>query len=86
MRLIGLAAVLATLSIPVGAEAQTTPPSRPCEPVEAVTIDVVPLTYARAGELACTLSLVAAPSVRLVPYNPTHILIISGLRRRSSNS
>jgi type II secretory pathway component GspD/PulD (secretin) len=45
---------------------------------EAFTIKVVPLTYARAGEVAYTLSWVAPPSVRIVPYYPTNSLIISG--------
>jgi hypothetical protein len=39
---------------------------------------VVPLTYARAGEVAYALSWVAPPSVRIVPYYPTNSLIISG--------
>ncbi len=45
---------------------------------EAFTIKVVPLTYARAGEVAYTLSWVAPPSVRIVPYYPTNSLVISG--------
>jgi type II secretory pathway component GspD/PulD (secretin) len=45
---------------------------------EAMTVKVVPLTYARAGELAYTLSWVAPPGVRIVPYYPTNSLIISG--------
>ena len=45
---------------------------------EAFTIKVVPLTYAWAGEVASTLSWVAPPSVRIVPYYPTNSLIISG--------
>ena len=47
---------------------------------EAMTVKVVPLTYARADELACTLSWVAPPWVRIVPYYPTNSLIISGPR------
>jgi general secretion pathway protein D len=47
-------------------------------PFEAFTIKVVPLDYARAGELAYTLSWIAPPSVRVVPYYPTNSLIISG--------
>jgi hypothetical protein len=39
---------------------------------------VVPLTYARAGEVAYALSWVAPPSVRIVPYYPTNSVIISG--------
>jgi general secretion pathway protein D len=45
---------------------------------EAFTIKVIPLDYARAGELAYTLSWIAPPSVRVVPYYPTNSLIISG--------
>jgi general secretion pathway protein D len=45
---------------------------------EAVRIKVVPLTYARADELAYTLSMVAPPWVRIVPYYATNSLIISG--------
>lgn len=44
---------------------------------EGVRIEVVPLNYARAGELAYTLSRVA-PWLRIVPYYPTNSLIISG--------
>ena len=47
-------------------------------PTEAFTIRVVPLGYARAGEVAYTLSWVAPPWVRVVPYYPTNSLIISG--------
>src|SRR5262249_48866085 len=35
---------------------------------EVFTIKVVPLMYARAGEVAYALSWVAPPSVRIVPY------------------
>ena len=80
MQLFGLAVILTACAIPLVAEAQPTPPTGPCEPVEAVTIEVVPLTYARAGELAYTLSLVALPRVRIVPYYATNSLIISGPR------
>jgi len=45
---------------------------------EAVRITVVPLTYARADELAYTLSMVAPPWVRIVPFYATNSLIISG--------
>jgi type II secretory pathway component GspD/PulD (secretin) len=45
---------------------------------EAVRIKVVPLNYARDDELAYTLSMVAPPWVRIVPYNATNSLIISG--------
>ena len=44
----------------------------------AFTIKVVRLNYARAGEMAYTLSWVAPPSVRIVPHYPTNSLIISG--------
>lgn len=47
-------------------------------PPEAVTVKVVPLEYARAGEIAYALSWVAPPSVRIVPYYPTNSLLISG--------
>jgi Bacterial type II/III secretion system short domain len=61
------------------AEAQpASPPAEP-EPVEATTIRVVPLTYARAGELAHTLSLIF-PHLRVIPYRPTNSLIIAGPR------
>jgi type II secretory pathway component GspD/PulD (secretin) len=43
-------------------------------------IEVVPLTYARAAELAYALSLIAPPGVRIAPYNPTNSLIIRGPR------
>lgn len=45
---------------------------------EAARIEVVPLTYARADELAYILSMVAPPWVRIVPYYATNSLIISG--------
>jgi general secretion pathway protein D len=45
---------------------------------EAMTVKVVPLTYAGAGELAYTLSWITPPGVRVVPYYPTNSLIISG--------
>jgi general secretion pathway protein D len=47
-------------------------------PFDAFTIKVVPLDYARVGELAYTLAWIAAPSVRVIPYYPTNSLIISG--------
>jgi general secretion pathway protein D len=46
-------------------------------PVETI-IEVVPLQYARAEELADTLSWVAPDGVRIVPYAPTNSLLISG--------
>jgi len=42
------------------------------------TIEVVPLKYARAAEVAETLSWIAPLGVRVVPYYPTNSLIISG--------
>src|SRR5215470_10451615 len=42
------------------------------------TIEVVPLNYARADEVAYTLSWIAPPGVRIVPYPPTNSLLISG--------
>jgi len=42
------------------------------------TIEVVPLKYARADEVAETLSWIAPPGVRIVPYYPTNSLLISG--------
>lgn len=44
-------------------------------------VRVVPLTYANAGEVAWTLSRVAPPGVRVVPYPPTNSVVISGLAR-----
>jgi general secretion pathway protein D len=44
----------------------------------AVTVKVVPLEHALAGELANTLRWVAPPGVRIVPYHRTNSLIISG--------
>ena len=47
-------------------------------PPEETVIEVVPLQYARAEEVAYTLSWVAPYGVRIVPYSPTNSLIISG--------
>jgi len=44
----------------------------------ATILEVVPLKYARADEVADTLSWLAPPGVRIVPYYPTNSLIISG--------
>lgn len=41
-------------------------------------IEVVPLRYAKAEEVAYTLSWVAPYGVRVVPYFPTNSLILSG--------
>jgi general secretion pathway protein D len=46
--------------------------------LKAIAVKVVRLNYARAGELAYTLSWVAPPGVRIVPHFPTNSLIISG--------
>jgi hypothetical protein len=79
-RLFLLAVMLTAVVAPVViAGAQPTSSSAPREPVDTTTIKVVPLTYARAGELAYTLSLVF-PHVRIVPYHPTNSRIISGPR------
>jgi hypothetical protein len=81
MQRIGLAVVLTAFAMPLVAGAQQpTPPAGPCEPVDDMIIEVVPLAYARAGELAYTLSLVGVPRVRIVPYYPTNSLIITGPR------
>jgi len=45
---------------------------------ETFIIKVVRLTHAPADELAYTLSWVAPPSVRIVPYLPTNSVIIAG--------
>jgi type II secretory pathway component GspD/PulD (secretin) len=44
----------------------------------ATIIEVIPLHYARADEVAYTLSWIAPPGVRIAPYFPTNSLIISG--------
>ena len=41
-------------------------------------IEVVPLDYASAGELADTLSQIAPDGVKIVPYHPTNSVIIRG--------
>jgi general secretion pathway protein D len=41
-------------------------------------IEVVPLEYAKAEEVAYTLSYIAPPGVLVAPYPPTNSLIISG--------
>ncbi len=41
-------------------------------------IEVVPLQYARAEEVAATLAGVSPPGVRIIPYPPTNSVIISG--------
>ena len=78
MHRIGRALILTALAAPSVAAGQPTTPSGSCKPTEAMIIKVVPLAYARAGELAYTLSLVAQPPLRIVPYYPTNSLVISG--------
>jgi hypothetical protein len=41
-------------------------------------VHVIPLTYADAGEVATTLTWLAPPGVRVVPYFPTNSVLISG--------
>jgi general secretion pathway protein D len=43
-----------------------------------IVVRVVPLNYARADEVAFTLSWVAPPGVRIVPYHPTNSLVLTG--------
>jgi general secretion pathway protein D len=45
---------------------------------EPITVRVVALDYASAGEVAYTLRWVAPAGVRIVPYYPTNSLVISG--------
>ena len=78
MRLFGLAVILAGFAAPLVAAGQSTTQPGACEPTEAMIIKVMPLTYARAGELAYTLSWIAPARVRIVPYYPTNSLVISG--------
>jgi len=73
-----LRVVLGTLAAPLVAAGQPTTQPGACEPTEAVIIKVMPLTYARAGELSYSLSWIAPPRVRIVPYYPTNSLVISG--------
>jgi type II secretory pathway component GspD/PulD (secretin) len=81
VHLMGLAIILIEVAAPLDvAHAQPTILSAVQEPGDAMVIEVVPLTYSRAGELAYTLSLVAPTRVRIVPYYPTNSLIISGPR------
>jgi general secretion pathway protein D len=41
-------------------------------------VEVVPLTYADAGEVAWTLGWIAPPGVRVVPYLRTNSVVIAG--------
>jgi type II secretory pathway component GspD/PulD (secretin) len=43
-----------------------------------MAIKVVPLSYARADEVAYALFWIAPPGVRVVPYYPTNSVILSG--------
>lgn len=43
-----------------------------------IVVKVIPLNYARADEVAFTLSWVAPPGVRIVPYYPTNSLVLTG--------
>lgn len=52
-------------------------PAEKVTPV-ATTIEVVSLKYAKADEVAYSLSCIAPPGVRIIPYYPTNSLIISG--------
>ncbi len=47
-------------------------------PGGAAHIEVVPLDYANAEELAATMAHLAPYSVRIVPYHPTNSLILYG--------
>ena len=47
-------------------------------PPPATTVEVVPLNYARAEEVADTLSWLAPPGVQVIPYAPTNSLLIAG--------
>src|SRR5262249_15472160 len=41
-------------------------------------VKLISLKYANAGEVAFTLSRVAPPGVRIVPFYPTNSIVISG--------
>jgi type II secretory pathway component GspD/PulD (secretin) len=43
-----------------------------------ILIEVVPLQYAKAEEVAYAFAWIAPPGVRIVPYPPTNSLLISG--------
>jgi len=45
---------------------------------EPFVIEVVPLQYARADEVAATLAGISPPGVRIIPYPPTNSVIIAG--------
>jgi type II secretory pathway component GspD/PulD (secretin) len=44
----------------------------------APRLEIIPLNYARAEEVAATLSGIAPPGIRIAPYTPTNSLLISG--------
>lgn len=46
---------------------------------DGFTVKVVPLSYARAEDVAYTLAWIAPPGVRIVPYLPTNSVIIAGI-------
>jgi general secretion pathway protein D len=52
-------------------------PQRPAVPA-ATVIEVVPLQYANAQEVAATLRGITPPDVRIAPYSPTNSLLIAG--------
>ncbi len=52
-------------------------PQRPAVPA-ATVIEVVPLQYANAQEVADILTGITPPGVRIAPYSPTNSLVISG--------
>jgi general secretion pathway protein D len=45
---------------------------------QAMRLEVIPLNYARAEEVAATLAGVAPPGIRIAPYAPTNSLLVSG--------
>jgi type II secretory pathway component GspD/PulD (secretin) len=75
---LALAIVTAVFVLPLLAAGQPGALPEPRDPMAATAIKVVPLAYARAEELAYTLSLLGLPRVRIVAYRPTNSLIISG--------
>jgi type II secretory pathway component GspD/PulD (secretin) len=58
------------------AEAMWIVPAR--ETAESVVMQVVPLTYASADEVAFTLSWMAPPGVRIAPHHATNSVVVSG--------
>jgi type II secretory pathway component GspD/PulD (secretin) len=76
--LLGLAIGLTALVSPIVAASQPTAPPDSRDKAGARVIRVVPLSLARAEELAYTLSLLGLPRVLVIAYRPTNSLIISG--------